>query len=57
MSKYHVALSFTGEDRSYVEKVAKHTSAFAFDVYKFLAFRRQQPHINLSADLPATEAG
>lgn len=33
MSKYHVALSFAGEDRSYVEKVAKQLASNGVDVF------------------------
>ena len=33
MSKYHVALSFAGEDRTYVEKVALQLQAEGVDVF------------------------
>jgi TIR domain len=33
MTKYHVALSFAGEDRKYVEKVAKHLQAKGVKVF------------------------
>lgn len=33
MSKYHVALSFAGEDRSYVEKVARELASKGVDVF------------------------
>ena len=33
MTKYHVALSFAGEDRSYVEKVAKQLESHGVDVF------------------------
>lgn len=33
MKKYHVALSFAGEDRNYVEKVAKHLQANGVGVF------------------------
>lgn len=33
MNKYHVALSFAGEDRKYVEEVANHLQAAGVDVF------------------------
>jgi len=33
MAKYHIALSFAGEDRNYVEKVALHLQAEGVDVF------------------------
>ena len=33
MEKYHIALSFAGEDRDYVEKVAKHLKENGVDVF------------------------
>jgi hypothetical protein len=33
MPKYHVALSFAGEDRKYVEKVAAQLAADGVDVF------------------------